>query len=53
MLLGRKEVELNNMAERSLSCVFGGGAKKEEGGQGGELEKEEREEKGKRSEHIE
>lgn len=36
MLLGRKEVEPKNMAERSLSCLFGGGAKKKgEGGQGG------------------
>lgn len=28
MLLGRKEVEPKNMAERSLSCLFGGRAKK-------------------------
>lgn len=32
MLLGRKEVEPKNMAERSLSCLFGGGAKKGRGG---------------------
>lgn len=31
MLLGRKEVEPKNMAERSLSCLFGGGAKKKNG----------------------
>lgn len=32
MLLGRKEVEPKNMAERSLSCLFGGGAEKKKAG---------------------